>query len=219
MEKTINKKNVKPGDLVRIVLPEGTKLGDFIGGYTMTESMFNANNSIVKVQDVDECDVRVEIKDNQDLGLFWFNKSCIQPLLEDDVPQFKVGDTVIITIPDSYKYCKVPFGIVPDMLPLNGMCTKIQNVCENQYDKKHFSHIENLDGCAYNLEAINWTWPNCFLIKVEDFDYLTKPYQETINKLTSVSTRDTCTTISNPIKEDKGLIKVKSKKLKLNFKN
>lgn len=222
MEKTINEKNIKRGDLVKIVLPKGTKIGDKVGGYVILESMLNANNSIVKVQKVDRSDVRVEIKDNEGSGLFWFNISCIQPLLEDCIPQFKVGDTVIITIPDSYKTSwylssgKVPFGISPDMLSLNGTCTRIREVIENKYNKENFSHIKNLDSCEYFLYSNIWSWPNCFLTKVascgSEYD---------IDKEQShIKTESICdTTISNPIKEDKGLIKVKSKKLKLNFKN
>lgn len=160
--------------------------------------------------------------------------------LEDCVPQFKVGDTVIITIPDSYKYCKVPFGIVPNMVALNGICTRIQRVIEKDYDKENFSHTENLDGCKYYLEGNTYYWPNCLLTKVAsygsdydidvkvdppslecltDLEYLREQYPETLSKYLSAPTRDTCTAISNPIKEDKVLIKVKSKKLKLNFKN
>lgn len=215
MEKTIDKKNIKPGDLVKIVLPEGTKIGDYIGGYTIYESMFNANGSVVKVERIDGKDVCVEIKDNEGDALFWFNISCIQPLLEDCVPQFKVGDIVVITIPDSDKTCKVPFGIVPPMLALNGTCARILKIIENDYDKEKFSHIENLDGCKYYLEGFNWSWPNCFLTKIPSYrlDYDINKEQPPI-KMTPIC--DTYTT-SNPI--DKGLIRVKSKKLKLNFKN
>lgn len=222
MEKTINEKNIKPGDRVKIVLPEGTKIGDNVGGYTILKSMFNANDSIVKVQNVGTHDALVEIKDGYDLVQVWIDISCIQPLLEDCIPQFKVGDTVIITIPDSYKTSwylssgKVPFGISPDMLALNGTCTRIRRVIENKYNKENFSHIKNLDSCEYLLYSNIWSWPNCFLTKVascgSEYD---------IDKEQShIKTESTCDTIiSNPIKEDKGLIKVKSKKLKLNFKN
>lgn len=216
MKITINEKNIKPGDLVKIVLPEGTKIGDNIGGYTILKSMFNANDSIVKVQNVGTHDALVEIKDGHDLVLVWIDISCIQPLLEDCVPQLKVGDTVIITIPDSYKTCKVPFGISPDMLSLNGTCTRIREIVENDYGKEEFSHIKHLDGCKYYLWGNTYYWPNCFLTKIAPYgsDY------DIDKEQSHIKTELTCdTTISNPIKENKDLIKVKSKKLKLNFKN
>lgn len=244
MEKIINEKGIKSGDVVKIVLPEGIKAGDNIGGYTILEKMYNANKNVVKVIKADKRDVFVEIPDH---GAFWFDNSCVQPLVEDRVPQFKVGDTVIITIPKEYNTrTHIPFGITESMLKLNGICTKIRRVEKAEYSKNDYPEISNLDGYKYYLENnAFWMWPNCLLTKVASygFDYdlakkILSPYQsmeqEAITSLTSLTSvckvdgctflYDTCAIKEDAIeckdkKEDKDLIKIKSKKLKLNFKN
>lgn len=173
------------------------------------------------------------------------NKKGIK--VEDCVPQFKVGDTVVITIPKEYNIdTHVPFDLNKEMIGLNGTCTKIIQIVKDRYKKSEFPKIDNLDGCKYYLENNSWIWPNCLLTKVHCFDYdlakkILSPYQSmeqeaitsltsstgltSLTSLTSGCIVDECSsicgtyTVKEAIQENKDLITIKSKKLKLNFKN